>query len=345
MQTILDFARQNDCSDVHISAQYKVILRYNGDIIDYAPNPSILDSQQIYNMLLPLMTKQQQEIYINNKEYDFSYIDINKNRYRINAYHTICGPAASIRIIPNSIRTLFNIGIPYAVQNLLNYKRGLILIVGPTGSGKSTTLAAMIDSINNNQCKHIITIEDPIEYVFSNKKSLINQRELGSDTNSFNQALRSALRQDPDIIMIGEMRDIETIKLALTAAETGHLVLATLHTNSASETIDRIIDSFPADQRSTVRSVLANSLRAVISQRLVKKTDGKNRCAAFEILIANPSIRNMIREDKVPQINSIIELNKRNGMCLLKDYLRSLADNGTITSKIAEQEILLQENQ
>ena len=212
------------------------------------------------------------------------------------------------------------------------------MVAGPTGSGKSTTLAAIIDYINNFM-RHIITIEDPVEYMFENKRSLINQRELGSDTNSFNEALKSSLRQDPDVIMVGEMRDIDTFRLALTAAETGHLVLATLHTNSAAQTINRIIDVFPSEEKSAVRSILSGSIKAVISQRLVKKRDG-GRCAAFEIMLANASVRNLIREDKIPQINSIIELSRKNGMLLLKDSLKDLMNNDVITQEIAEEELL-----
>jgi twitching motility protein PilT len=343
MQQIFNFARTKNCSDIHISAGYKIIFRLNGEIIDYSENKNNLTSEEVYNLIFSLITEEQKKIYLTQKEYDFSFIDNNNLRYRVNAYHTILGPAVAIRIIPDKIKSLALINSPYIVQSLLNYKKGLILIVGPTGSGKSTTLAAMIDHINQNHNKHIITIEDPIEYAFVSQKSLINQREFKTDSNSFNTALKSALRQDPDVIMIGEMRDLETVQLALTAAETGHLVLATLHTNSASQTIDRIIDSFPADQRATIRSIVSNSLRAVISQRLVKKLDG-NRCAAFEIMIANSSIRNLIREDKIAQINSMIEINKKTGMILLKDYLKEMASKGTISLEVAEEEIKSQEN-
>jgi len=343
MQQILNFARTKHCSDIHISANYKIILRFNGEIIDYPENTNNLTSQEVYDFIFSLTSQEQKELYLTKKEHDFSFIDSNNLRYRINAYHSILGPAVVIRIIPNQIKSLAIINAPYVVQSLLNYKKGLVLIVGPTGSGKSTTLAAMVDHINQNHSKHIITIEDPVEYIFTSQKSLINQREFRTDSHSFNNALKSALRQDPDVIMIGEMRDLETVQLALTSAETGHLVLATLHTNSASQTIDRIIDSFPADQKSTIRSILSNSLRAVISQRLVKKPDG-NRCAAFEVMIVNSSIRNLIREDKIAQINSIIELGKKTGMILLKDYLKEMANNGTISLETAEEEIRSQEN-
>lgn len=335
---ILEEARIKNCSDVHVSSNYRIILRLDGDLVDYKDTKE-LNSEEVYNMLYSLMDEQQKKFYIENREIDFSIEDEQKYRCRVNAYHTICGPAAAFRLIPKDIKSLVSLNTPYIVQELAKLKKGLIMVAGPTGSGKSTTLAAIIDYINNNFMRHIITIEDPVEYMFENKRSLINQRQLGSDTNSFNEALKSSLRQDPDVIMVGEMRDIETFRLALTAAETGHLVLATLHTNSAAQTINRIIDVFPSEEKSAVRSILSGSIKAVISQRLVKKRDG-GRCAAFEIMLANASVRNLIREDKIPQINSIIELSRKNGMLLLKDSLKDLMNNDIITQEIAEEELL-----
>jgi twitching motility protein PilT len=335
---ILEEARIKNCSDVHVSSNYRIILRLDGDLVDYADTKE-LSSEDVYNMLYSIMDEQQKKSYIENREIDFSIEDEQKYRCRVNAYHTISGPAAAFRLIPKDIKSLVSLNTPYIVQDLARLKKGLIMVAGPTGSGKSTTLAAIIDYINNNFMRHIITIEDPVEYMFENKRSLINQRQLGSDTNSFNEALRSSLRQDPDVIMVGEMRDIETFRLALTAAETGHLVLATLHTNSAAQTINRIIDVFPSEEKSAVRSILSGSIKAVISQRLVKKRDG-GRCAAFEIMLANASVRNLIREDKIPQINSIIELSRKNGMLLLKDSLKDLMNNDIITQEIAEEELL-----
>jgi twitching motility protein PilT len=332
---ILEEARIKNCSDVHVSSNYRIILRLDGDLVDYADTKE-LSSEDVYNMLYSIMDEQQKKSYIENREIDFSIEDEQKYRCRVNAYHTISGPAAAFRLIPKDIKSLVSLNTPYIVQDLARLKKGLIMVAGPTGSGKSTTLAAIIDYINNNFMRHIITIEDPVEYMFENKRSLINQRQLGSDTNSFNEALRSSLRQDPDVIMVGEMRDIETFRLALTAAETGHLVLATLHTNSAAQTINRIIDVFPSEEKSAVRSILSGSIKAVISQRLVKKRDG-GRCAAFEIMLANASVRNLIREDKIPQINSIIELSRKNGMLLLKDSLKDLMNNDIITQEIAEE--------
>ncbi len=338
IQQIIEDARLKNCSDVHISSNYRIILRLDGDLVDYK-DTKILSQEDVYNLLYSIMNEQQKKFYIENREIDFSIEDEQKYRCRVNAYHTIAGPAAAFRLIPKDIKSLVSLNTPYIVQDLAKLKKGLIMVAGPTGSGKSTTLAAIIDYINNNFMRHIITIEDPVEYMFENRRSLINQRELGSDTNSFNEALKSSLRQDPDVIMVGEMRDIETFRLALTAAETGHLVLATLHTNSAAQTINRIIDVFPSEEKSAVRSILSGSIKAVISQRLVKKRDG-GRCAAFEIMLANASVRNLIREDKIPQINSIIELSRKNGMLLLKDSLKDLMNNDVITQEIAEEELL-----
>ena len=338
IQQILEEARIENCSDVHLSSNYRIILRLDGDLVDYR-DTKVLSQDDVYNMLYSIMTEEQKKFYIENREVDFSIETNEKYRCRVNAYHTICGPAAAFRLIPKDIKSLVSLNAPYIVQDLAKLKKGLIMVAGPTGSGKSTTLAGIIDYINNNFMRHIITIEDPVEYIFENKRSLINQRELGSDTNTFNEALKSSLRQDPDVIMVGEMRDIETFRLALTAAETGHLVLATLHTNSAAQTINRIIDVFPSEEKSAVRSILSGSIKAVISQRLVKKRDG-GRCAAFEIMLANASVRNLIREDKIPQINSIIELSRKNGMLLLKDSLKDLMNNDVITQEIAEEELL-----
>ena len=341
IQNILDEARNLNCSDVHISSDYKILLRLDGDLIDYK-DTKIMTKDDVYNILFSIMNEQQKKSFLENREVDFS-IASNKFRCRVNAYHTIHGPAAAFRLIPVEIRTLVSLNAPYIVQDLAKLKKGLIMVAGPTGSGKSTTLAGIIDYINNNFMRHIITIEDPVEYIFQNKRSLINQRELGSTTISFNEALRSSLRQDPDVIMVGEMRDLETFRLALTAAETGHLVLATLHTNSAAQTINRIIDVFPAEEKSAVRSILSGSIKAVISQRLVKKRGG-GRCAAFEIMLANSSVRNLIHEDKIPQINSIIELSRKNGMLLLKDSLKDLMNNDIITQETAEEELLSYES-
>ena len=269
-------------------------------------------------------------------ELDFSIQFDDNIRFRVNAFRTINGPAAAFREIPDTIKSLKSIDAPAIVNNLTNARSGLILVVGPTGCGKSTTLAAMIDEINKNFTNHIITIEDPVEFVHTNKKSIINQREVGNSTLSFSNALRGALREDPDVILVGEMRDVDTIRLALTAAETGHLVLGTLHTSSAAQTVNRIIDVFPADDKMVIRSMLSTSLKAVISQRLLKKTGG-GRHASFEVMVANPSIKNLIREDKIPQINSIMELGKKSGMRTMKESIEELLTKKIISNDVADK--------
>lgn len=334
LSEILDYAIKHNCSDVHLRAAALPMIRFNGEL--YAiPNSKIFSDQQVAAMLDGLMSDSQKNIFKTNLELDFTIQFSKETRFRVSAFFTIHGPAACFRIISDKIRNLESIATPTIVNDLIKAKKGLILVTGPTGSGKSTTLAAMIDHLNSNQRYNIITIEDPVEFVHSNKKSLISQREIGHDTLSFQNALRSALRENPDVILVGELRDLETIQLALTAAETGHLVLATLHTNSAWQAVDRIIDVFNAQDKESVRTLLAGSLHAVISQRLLKTVDN-NRCAAYEILIATSSIRNMIRENKVPQIQSIMEINKKQGMILLKDSILELLSKGRISQEVAD---------
>lgn len=341
LENILLKALEKNCSDIHISSNYKIMIRVDGDLIPFQQN-FIPNKDEVYNMIFSLLTEKQKENYLQKGVIDFSTEIANKSRFRINAYHTIAGPSVAFRMIPKSIKSLDDIQAPQILKNLAKLKKGLIIIAGPTGNGKSTTLAGIINHINNSFARHIITIEDPIEYVFTNNLSLINQCEVGSNVNSINQSLRNSLRQDPDVIMVGEMRDIDTFRLAISAAETGHLVLTTLHTNSASDTINRIIDLFSPEEKSAVRSALSESIRAVISQRLVKKKNG-GRCAVFEVLIVNSSVRNLIREDKIPQINSIIELNKKSGMILLKESIKQLSDMGIISHETAEEELLTYE--
>lgn len=337
IEKILAYAKKKSCSDIHITVGSPPTLRIDGDImpIDKAP---ILNSEQVKSMIHEIMNDQQKQRYKEELEIDF-VIQIKDNlRFRVNAFNTLNGPAATFREIPCEIKTLSQLEVPQSIADLTNYESGLILVGGPTGSGKSTTIAGMIDHINANKPKHIITIEDPIEFIHNTKKSLLNQREIGSNTKSFARALKSALREDPDIILVGELRDIETIQLALTAAETGHLVMATLHTSSAFQTVNRVIDVFPSHDKALIRTMLSTSIRGVVSQRLFKKKGG-GRCAAFEIMLANSSIRNMIREDRLQQINSIIELNKKSGMCLMKDSIANLLDSGKITQEIADEAI------
>lgn len=335
---ILRNARALGCSDVHIASGSLPMYRLDGDIIE-VEGGKILKNSDVMEILASLMNDEQQEIYKRNMELDFSIQVEEKLRFRVNAFKSINGAAAAFREIPTEVATLTDLSAPEAIRRLSYLKKGLILVVGPTGSGKSTTLAALIDQINISHPHHIITIEDPVEFVHKSKRSLVNQREVGSSTKSFANALKSALREDPDVILVGELRDLETIHLALTAAETGHLVLATLHTSSASQTINRMIDVFPTEDKPVIRTMLSTSIAAVVSQRLLKK-QGKGRCAAYEIMIANGSIRNLIREDKTPQINSIIELGKQNGMITLKESITDLLRKGFISKEVYDEAMM-----
>jgi len=297
-------------------------------------NLPALDNQQLTELLYSTMSDHQRRDFEANLEVDFSYAVPLLARFRVNCFHHDRGVGGAFRTIPAAVLTLDDIGAPPSFKDIINVPRGLVLVTGPTGSGKSTTLAAMIDHLNTSIAGHILTIEDPIEFVHTSRKCLINQREIHRDTHGFNQALRSALREDPDIILIGEMRDIETIRLALTAAETGHLVFATLHTSSAAKTIDRIIDVFPAGEKSMVRSMLSESLRAVIAQTLMKRIGG-GRIAAHEIMMATPAIRNLIREDKVAQMYSAIQTGQNVGMHTLDQYLEGLVSRGIVARQEA----------
>lgn len=341
IEKFLSYGTKYNCSDVHIATGCVPMLRIDGDIMPIKGAP-VLDKKHVMDMLRSIMTEVQLKTYEEKWELDFSMQIENDLRFRVNAFNTINGPAAAFRQIPTEIKSLSELGVPPIVTDLASAMRGLVLVVGPTGSGKSTTIAGLVDQINENYTRHIITIEDPIEFIHKNKKSLINQREVGTSTLSFDGALKSALREDPNVIVVGEMRDIETVRLALTAAETGHLVLTTLHTNSAAQTINRIIDVFPPDEKTVVRSMLSTSIKAIISQRLLKKQGG-GRCAAFEVMLANASIRNLIREDKIPQINSIIELGKKSGMLMMKDSIAGLLRQGAISQEIADEFLLANE--
>ncbi len=293
---LLAFSVQHKASDLHLSAGVSPMIRVDGDVRRI--NIPVLEAKEVSGLVYDIMNDKQRKEYEEKLEVDFSFEVPNLARFRVNAFNTNRGPAAVFRTIPNEVLTLEDLGAPEIFKTISDNPRGLVLVTGPTGSGKSTTLAAMIDYINSNRHDHILTIEDPIEFVHQNKQCLINQREVHRDTHSFNAALRSALREDPDVILVGELRDLETIRLAMTAAETGHLVFGTLHTTSAPKTIDRIIDVFPGEEKDMVRSMLSESLRAVISQTLLKKVSG-GRIAAHEIMIGIPAIRNLIREDKI----------------------------------------------
>jgi len=327
---LLVFTQKNNASDLHLASANPPILRIHGEMMPYKSPP--LTSDDIKRMLYSIMTEQQRADYERDFEIDFAISFGDDMRFRVNAFNTLNGPAAVLRTIPNRILSMEELGTPEILKKLCYLHKGLVLVTGPTGSGKSTTLAATIDHINTNEAKHIITIEDPVEFVHQSKKSLINQREVGKDTKSFAKALRSALREDPDVILVGELRDIETIQLALTAAETGHLVMGTLHTNSAPKTIDRIIDVFPANDKEMVRAMLSVSLEAVITQTLLKRKDG-GRVAAHEIMLGTSAVRNLVREGKVPQLYSLIQIGSKIGMKTMKDSIMELFEQGIITEQ------------
>ena len=318
---LLAFAHKHNASDLHLSAGLPPLIRVDGEIKRINVDP--LDDRTVHNMIYDIMNDKQQKDYEEFLEADFSFELPKIARFRVNAFNQLRGPGAVFRTIPTKVLTLEQLGTPAVFKDIANQPRGLVLVTGPTGSGKSTTLAAIIDYINDNRHEHILTIEDPIEFVHTSKNCLINQREVGRDTLGFNEALRSSTREDPDVILVGEMRDLETIRLALTAAETGHLVFGTLHTSSAAKTIDRVIDVFPAAEKDMVRAMMSESLRAVISQTLLKKIGG-GRVAAWEIMIGVPAIRNLIRENKVAQMYSVIQTSRNEGMITLDQYLQDL---------------------
>ena len=326
---LLAFGVKNKASDLHISAGLPPMIRVNGDIRRI--NLPEMNADEVGTMISSIMNDLQRKNYQQNLETDFSFELPNIARFRVNAFNTNRGPAAVLRTIPSKVLTLEELKAPRIFQKIADNPRGLVLVTGPTGSGKSTTLAAMMDYVNEKYSAHILTIEDPIEFVHQSKKCLVNQRELGEHTHSFANALRSALREDPAIILVGEMRDPETIGLALTAAETGHLVFGTLHTTSAAKTIDRIIDVFPAAEKEMVRSMLSESLRAVIAQTLLKTKDGKGRVAAHEIMISTPAIRNLIRENKIAQMQSSIQTGQNFGMQTLDQCLQDLVRRNIVS--------------
>jgi twitching motility protein PilT len=330
---LLAFSVQHKASDLHLSSGVSPMIRVDGDV--RRVNIPALESKDVNSLVYDIMNDNQRKDYEQNLEVDFSFEVPNLARFRVNAFNTSRGPAAVFRTIPSTVLSLEELGAPDIFKDISDKPRGLVLVTGPTGSGKSTTLAAMVDYINNCKHHHILTIEDPIEFVHQNKLSLINQREVHRDTHSFKAALRSALREDPDVILVGELRDLETIRLAMTAAETGHLVFGTLHTTSAPKTIDRIIDVFPGEEKDMVRSMLSESLQAVISQTLVKKVGG-GRVAAHEIMLGIPAIRNLIREDKIAQMYSAIQTGAMHGMQTMDQCLKNLVNRGLITAKDAQ---------
>lgn len=332
---LLAFSVKNKASDLHISSGLPPMIRVDGDVRRI--NLPQLDHKTVHSLVYDIMNDKQRKDFEEFLETDFSFELPGVARFRVNAFNQNRGAGAVFRTIPSQVLTLEELSAPAIFKELSMKPRGLVLVTGPTGSGKSTTLAAMVDYVNDNKYEHILTIEDPIEFVHESKKCLINQREVHRDTLGFNEALRSALREDPDVILVGELRDLETIRLALTAAETGHLVFGTLHTTSAAKTIDRIIDVFPAAEKGMVRSMLSESLQSVIAQTLLKKNGG-GRVAAHEIMVGTPAIRNLIREDKVAQMYSAIQTGLGIGMQTLDQCLKDLVSKGMISRQVAKEQ-------
>ena len=333
LTAILAFAKDEGASDVHVSPGLPPVLRLRGEVRPLEMPPLAPDDTRV--AIYDLLNDDQKKIFEERHDLDFAFEIPNLSRFRANVLVQRLGVGAVFRLVPSSVKSLEELALPPVLQQLARLERGLVVVTGPTGSGKSTTLAAMVDHINASERLHILTIEDPIEFVHQPKKSLITQREVGPHTHSFNNALRAALREDPDVILVGELRDLETTQLAITAAETGHLVFATLHTNSASKTIDRMIDIFPSGQQAQVRTMLSESIEGIVAQTLLPAKDGKGRVAALEVLVGVPALRNLIREDKTAQILSVIQTGAQHGMISLDQHLRELVMQGKLSRDVA----------
>jgi len=338
---LLAFSAKQGASDLHLSADMPPMIRVDGDVRRI--NLPALDHKEVHSLVYEIMNDKQRKDFEEFLETDFSFEVPGVARFRVNAFNHNRGAGAVFRTIPSKILSMDDLGMGQIFKDLAMTPRGLVLVTGPTGSGKSTTLAAMVDYINDTKYDHILTVEDPIEFVHESKKSLVNQREVHRDTLGFNEALRSALREDPDVILVGEMRDLETIRLALSAAETGHVVFGTLHTSSAAKTIDRIVDVFPAEEKSMVRSMLSESLQGVVSQTLLKKNGG-GRIAAHEIMIGTPAIRNLIREAKIAQMYSAIQTGGSLGMQTMDQCLQVMLGKGLISREVARDKAKMPEN-
>jgi twitching motility protein PilT len=334
LESLLLLTAQQNASDLHFSVGRKPTLRIDGRLVPITKE-EVYTKEIVEGLINALVSPERKELFLKNREIDFSYTLSDKARFRINLYFQKGNMAASFRFIPYKIKTIEELNLPPVLHDFTKYNQGFVLVVGPAGQGKSTTLAALIDEINHERTEHIITIEDPMEYIFTQDRSIIDQREVFSDTLSFHRALRSVLRQDPDVVMVGEMRDPETIQTAITAAETGHLVFSTLHTNSASQTLDRIIDSFPASQQSQIKTQLAATLVGIISQRLLPRLNG-GRIPACEVMITNSAIRNLIREDKIYQIDLVIETSIQEKMISLNRSLSNLVKQSEVSLEVAQ---------
>lgn len=331
---LMQLGIQQKASDIHLVVGVPLMLRVDGNLVA-VPGEPVLVAEKAAELILALVTPQQKDLLLTNRELDFSYSLQDQARFRINAYFEKGRLAAALRLIPTKIKTMAELRLPKVCQNLTGLKQGFVLVTGPTGSGKSSTLAAMIEEINVTRAEHIVTIEDPIEFLYWPKKSMVSQRELHADTHSWSVALKSALREDPNVVLVGEMRDFDTIAAAITVAETGHLVFATLHTNSAAQSIDRMIDVFPEHQQGQIRQQLASSLEAVLSQRLVPSVKG-GRIPAVEILLATPAVRNLIREGKSHQIDSVIQTSGELGMMTMEMSLAGWVKSGEVNLEIAQ---------